>query len=107
MISRIVSTRGFRFAVFQNAVFVFLADESLHCGVGFVDVDGDVGFDVAWVVLFVDDCVSPFLHVLYGQISVRPAMHLLTRLFLTSTCSVVQLSIVNDLTFEICVPIFR
>lgn len=64
MIPGIVSTRGFRFTVFQDAVFVFLADESLHCGVGFVDVDGDVGFDVAWVVLFVDDGVSLFLHVL-------------------------------------------
>ena len=53
----------------QGAVHVLLADESLHCAIGFVDVYGDGGLLVVGVVEFVRHNIADFPHVLTGGIS--------------------------------------
>lgn len=100
-----MTTGRFRLPVFQGSILVFLADEAFHARVGLVDIGGDGRLDVLRVVDLVHDGVAVRSHTLSSLISLlnRPDRSE----WLTSTCSAVQLSILNDLTLEIWVPSFR
>lgn len=70
MITRVVSARRLRFSVFQDAVFVLLPNESFHCRIGLVGVNGDGGLDAFGVVFFVDGIVAFSSHILRARVSI-------------------------------------
>jgi len=85
-------------------LIVFLSYKSLQHSVHFIDVQRNWRLGILRVESPIGIGITIVLHTLART---------LTNLYgtidniLTSTCSLVQLSILNDLTLEICVPSFR
>lgn len=88
------------------ALLVLLTYVSLHGAIYFVNVDRYLRLDVAWVICLVRFHIPDALHVL--DIWSTPAPRVCRGWFaLTSTCALSHLSILKDLTLEMCVPSLR
>lgn len=93
-------------------MLVLPSNELLHARVGLVDVSGNGWFGVFRVIQLVDDGIAVRSHVLFAarkgsQVSQVHVSISLGARPLTSTWSADQLSMVKDLTLEICVPNLR
>ena len=97
-----MSRAGLR-GVHEYPLFVLLPYEAFHGTVHFVDVDGYLRLCAARVVHFVRLGVADALHVLLASTLSQTC----SDVSLTSTCALSHLSMLSDLTFEMCVPSLR
>lgn len=85
--------------------FVLPANEPFHGPTHLIGINGNIRLGVSRIVFLVGYGIADFLHVLMRVISnaIYGSNDFGER---TSTWSLLQLSMLKDLTLDICVPIF-